>query len=511
MDNLKVLSNIRIRKVTLTDFRNIKHSEIEFPNGKAEDLIDGNPSILGLYGQNGSGKTSLLLAISALKAALSGDRFSVGEYGSCIRAGCDHARLEFELFAVNEEETEFVFYYSFSLGMEKRDNNKRVPFSEYDESLELFGFGNVFSDKGYDQISEAINPANKGIIIYDEILKYEIRNKTGEKSNRQVLINTSKGACFGPKKAFGNKTKYEQLTANCDADIDDFLYDAKVEAKHDSVSFIFSEKVVVKLYHGSSEELYRIILRSLSDFGNNHLFVIMTSETAFNSMRMLPLSLWIDGGEDGSGGFTYPLKLFDHSQAVEDIYPFLKDAIASISKVISTIVPGLGIEIEDSGSFHSKNGQEVHLFDLVSVRGDVRIPLAYESDGIRRIISILSLITAVYNNPSVTLAIDEIDSGIFEYMLGEILSVLGESAKGQLIFTSHNLRPLEVLPPKNLLFTTINPERRFAKLEGISGNNNLRDCYFRTIDLGVGKDAFYEATDTFSIEQAFYEVGHQEE
>ena len=86
-----------------------------------------------------------------------------------------------------------------------------------------------------------------------------------------------------------------------------------------------------------------------------------------------------------------------------------------------------------------------------------------------------------------------------------------ESAKGQLLFTSHNLRPLEVLPYRNLLFTTVNPNNRFAKLEGISGNNNLRDCYFKNIILGSGKDAFYDATDTFNIAQALFEAGNLKE
>ena len=92
-------------------------------------------------------------------------------------------------------------------------------------------------------------------------------------------------------------------------------------------------------------------------------------------------------------------------------------------------------------------------------------------------------------------------------MLGELLSIMNENAKGQFIFSSHNLRPLEVIPRKNLLFTTVNPENRFAKLDGISGNNNLRDSYFRTISLGTGKDAFYDSTDSFNIEQALFEAG----
>ena len=37
--------------------------------------------------------------------------------------------------------------------------------------------------------------------------------------------------------------------------------------------------------------------------------------------------------------------------------------------------------------------------------------------------------------------IDELDSGIYEYLLGECLEVMQDKAKGQLIFTSHNLRP----------------------------------------------------------------------
>ena len=67
----------------------------------------------------------------------------------------------------------------------------------------------------------------------------------------------------------------------------------------------------------------------------------------------------------------------------------------------------------------------------------------YESDGIRKIVSVLSLIIDAYNEQSCTIAIDELDAGVFEYLLGEVLQTFQESGKGQFIFTSHNLRPLE--------------------------------------------------------------------
>ncbi len=66
----------------------------------------------------------------------------------------------------------------------------------------------------------------------------------------------------------------------------------------------------------------------------------------------------------------------------------------------------------------------------------------YSIIGIKKIVSILQLLIVVYNNPSITVAIDELDSGIFESLLGELLNIISEKGKGQLIFTSHNLRPL---------------------------------------------------------------------
>lgn len=46
------------------------------------------------------------------------------------------------------------------------------------------------------------------------------------------------------------------------------------------------------------------------------------------------------------------------------------------------------------------------------------MPFRYESDGIRKIVSVLSLIIDAYNEQSCTIAIDELDAGVFEYLLG---------------------------------------------------------------------------------------------
>ena len=123
------------------------------------------------------------------------------------------------------------------------------------------------------------------------------------------------------------------------------------------------------------------------------------------------------------------------------------------------------------------------------------------------VISILQLLIVVYNNDSITVAVDELDSGVFEYLLGELLRIISEKGKGQLIFTSHNLRPLETLDKGFIAFTTTNKENRYIRMSNIKTNNNLRDFYYRDIVLGEQDEPVYEPTNNYEIAFAFREAG----
>ena len=107
--------------------------------------------------------------------------------------------------------------------------------------------------------------------------------------------------------------------------------------------------------------------------------------------------------------------------------------------------------------------------------------------------------------------VDELDAGIFEYLLGEIIGVLAEDAKGQLIFTSHNLRVMEKLDKKNIVCSTVNPNNRYISLRGIEKTHNRRDFYIRTIVLGGQKEKLYDDTDLQDIGYAFRKAGNKEE
>ena len=217
-----------------------------------------------------------------------------------------------------------------------------------------------------------------------------------------------------------------------------------------------------------------------------------------DSIRLLLLGR-LEARQDGFGkGELAGIRL--------DNYPDFCEAIKAFNEVLRELVPGLQLEIEEHGISKNPRGDDVQSFTILSCRKGTKIPINCESDGIRRIVSLMSLLIGVYNQWSMTVVIDEIDSGIYEYLLGEILRIMGKSARGQLVFTSHNLRALEVLPSKYICFTSTNPEKRFTKINR-TGNSNLRDLYYRKIVLGSDDEQLYDPTDNYEIDLAFYNAG----
>lgn len=205
---------------------------------------------------------------------------------------------------------------------------------------------------------------------------------------------------------------------------------------------------------------------------------------------------------------TVIVELFKPSTITKETYNVLDNVITQINIVLQSIIPGLTIEIKNLKEELMEDGEIGITVQLLSIRDNVNIPLKFESDGIKKIISILSALIAMYNNEKVCLVVDELDAGIFEFLLGELLDILKSNAKGQLIFTSHNLRPLEVLDKNDVIFTTTNPENRYIRLKNVKNSNNLRDFYLRGIFLGGQDEPIYEKTKSYNIKRAFRKSGN---
>lgn len=188
-------------------------------------------------------------------------------------------------------------------------------------------------------------------------------------------------------------------------------------------------------------------------------------------------------------------------------YRKIVEVIEQINIVLEKMIPELKIIVNEINIETGTSGEEQIRFEFLSSSGGINLPLRCESDGILKLISILSTLISVYNNPNATIVIDELDAGVFEYLLGEILEVIDAGGKGQLFFTSHNLRILEVLDNKSIWFTTLNADNRLIQLKGVKKYSNARDIYLRAVQLGGQNEELYKTTNHYDIKKAFRKAG----
>ena len=85
--------------------------------------------------------------------------------------------------------------------------------------------------------------------------------------------------------------------------------------------------------------------------------------------------------------------------------------------------------------------------------------------------------------------------------------LLQTAGDGQLIFTSHNLRPLETLDKQLIVFTSTDPNNRYVRMRGVKETNNLRSLYFGNIVLGGSETELYKYTSDGEIAYAMRQAG----
>lgn len=447
---------VRVQQVELVNFKNVEQGTIMFPSYIKPEFSTTKSEIIGLYGQNGSGKTALVDAIWILKHALTGNRFPATTADYILQTETT-ATLKF-IFNLDIKDEKYLIFYEFELSKYKDDKAQVVK-----ESLSF----KKFVDGEW--------KSKTGIIDYDSRNKESIFKPI---RNFKLLISNNPDNHIG-------------------------LGVAKKLSEKNMTSFIFSTETEEIIRSSEAFKEYTQIIMALKNYANINLYVIRNSQSGVINMNLfIPFSFRINDESFSSQG-DFNIGLLKPTVISEQLYKVAKKIIEQMNIVLETIIPKLNIGIINHGKQLKEDGIEGVRIELVSVRGDLKIPLRYESDGIKKIVSILSTLITMFNNPSVCMVVDELDAGVFEYLLGEILQIISESGKGQLIFTSHNLRPLEMLDTNSLVFTTTNPKNRYLRFANVKTNNNLRNLYYRSINLGGQKEHIYEETNSFEISRAF--------
>ena len=184
--------------------------------------------------------------------------------------------------------------------------------------------------------------------------------------------------------------------------------------------------------------------------------------------------------------------------------------IEQINIFISSFVPNFKAKIKKISERIDENGKKtlkVSIFRSVGPN-EMELPLSEESSGIKKLFSISCALVHVYGCAGAWLIVDEFDSGVFEKMLGQILSVIQEKGKGQILFTAHNLRPLESINSQSIVFTTNNPNNRYIRFPKsmIKEGSNLRSLYLRALAVGGIKEELSSDVEEYEIDYALYKA-----
>ncbi|ASM70714.1 AAA family ATPase [Blautia hansenii] len=453
---------VRLSSLQLTNIKNVKRGTIYMPNTVNKILSADKVEILGIYGQNGSGKTAIVDALYFLQKVMIGDDLdqSLEDY---MNMDSDTA----EIFA----------------------------------DFNLFMNGIVF-EIGY---RLSLSREEKVVVISRETLS-GAKNENGIRTNKTVFMDYQRdqtNTIFKPQKRLD-----EILEENKDIKTD--LIVARKMAEKSNCSYIFGESsrdIFCREYKNGFQQ-FSVIISSLSEFALKDLFVIRNTHSGVISGNfVLPMAFRIENDNMGAKG-DFTVSLTEPILVDEERKNLLETIVEQINIVLYTIIPGLQVTIKNYGKQSLDDGEEGWKLELMSKKeGMKEIPIRMESEGIIKIISILNALIQAFGNPSVCLVIDELDSGIFEYMLGELFDIFKKSAKGQLIFTSHNLRALEMIDKESIMFSTTNPNNRYIHMKNVRESNNLRNMYIRSITLGGQSEEIYEETDSLKIARAFRKAG----
>lgn len=447
-------NNVRILSIELENFKNVDYGKIRLSSAKNKEYNPNYSDILGIYGQNGSGKTSIIEAMQIIKDLLMGKNLNSNVVDKISKLK-DSASIKIEL-AIKMLDIITLVEYQVILSR----NIEAIYISK--ESIKL----KTLLDDNNNNYKLEINNDNKNI--------------------------SSK---FSPQNKFGALSKEKDI---------DLIVAHKISSKENK-SFIFGEEAF-EIFSEKNEFKFSNILTTIKRYAIGNLYVLTVKDTGLINLGLVIPLEFRQTVENGLINGRFLISLLKTSYIKDIELSVLEKIIKNMNIVINEIIPGLNIGIKNYGKELIQNGEEMYRIELTSQRDNVIIPIREESEGIIKIISLLHLLMSVYSNSSTCVFIDEFDSGIYEYLLGEILEIFQDDAKGQLIFTSHNLRALEKLNKDNIIISTTNKDNRFIRFTNVKSNNNLRDMYLRSIIIGGQSEHIYNPTDKIEVSRAFRKV-----
>lgn len=433
---------MKLKSVELSNFKNISNSKIEFKSS----------TLSGIYGPNGTGKTSIIEALQILQRyfQIEKNNFMEEELRKQIN----------KVMKIGET------MLSIQLEIEGKKNKYQLKVSF---EKDVFGNISVLEEEIKEKEADGNRKVFKSLVKFDntkkEILPQMIFRKKNIESNKiieEILLREKI-----------NKQSLNLENTRMNSYLNLILVQVQKNQKKEN-------KVELSPY---LEELF-YSLGQLKNYIYEMFIITLQDQAMFNMGNLIKMNIHLDREDKTVSKVHGEAPIFlvpENNYYPEEIANLIFETIEQINGIFRTMVSDSTLLCKEEGEKVGAYGVKEKALNLYVKKGDDEIFIENESAGIKKIISILSALVHFIKGENALVVIDELDAHIFEYLLAVILKKISEVAKGQLIFTAHNLSPLERLSRENIIITSIDDGKvSYNYLKNITKTTNLRQKYIRS-------------------------------
>ena len=421
--------------VKAKNFKSLK--DIEFNLNKTKTKTN---QFISIYGENGSGKTNIVELFKLLQQSIMSRATDI----AMNKMPKEFWKIQEEMSDQLPTEIRQIFQLSFNL--------KEYRMLDEEEATEIeYGF-KINNKDGFYYIK-----------FDDEIIEEKLYYMAGKqraylfqinKENNKITKNLNKNI-------FINEKYNEELIDGID----------KYWGKYTFLSLLSFETIEKNkdyIDNNISKNIIEVIDR----------IWLMTVHVDKGALKIIP------------DGFVKVRKLNNIQKGIVK-----KDKLSDIKKyenVLNIFFTQAYADIKEVKYEINEKEDRIHyeLYFNKMIGGQIKsIPSRLESDGTRRILNQFD--TIIGSLLGETVIIDEIDNGIHDVLMKNIIMSIKDEITGQLIITTHNTLLLEVLPKENIyiLSTDRNGNKMINSIKEygikIQKNNNARDLYFKGVFGGI--------------------------
>ena len=372
---------MKLKSIELKNFKNISDSKIEFKSN----------NLSGIYGPNGTGKTSIVESLQILQRYFRIEKENLIEeelerqIKKVMKIGEKVLSIQIEL-----EGEEYKYQYKVSF---ERDlyNNISVLQEELKEK-------------------EVVNNRKKyrSLILFDNTKKMGLPQLIFKEKNKEIVKIIDKILIDNDIK---EQTLYIENT-KMNSYLNLILNQVYKVSETEKTKFPEYFTTIFKKVNLLKEYIYKIFLITLQD------------QAMFNMGSLIKMNIHLDKvyGEINVHG---ELPIFLNSETnyyPEEIVDIIIKTIEQVNGIFETIVIDSKLYCKEEGERERENGLKEKALNLyIKKFDDKEIYIENESTGIKKIISILSALVYYVKEKNALVVIDELDAHIFEYLLAIIL------------------------------------------------------------------------------------------